>query len=267
MLINAGEIINKSWGYYAKNFKKLVPMMCLLFIPNFVLGLVGIFSLYMDQYAATGVYMLINNLVVLAVFVGSLVFTLWASMALAKNLGLIVHEKPLAALKEAFSDTSHLIWPAIYTAVLVCLAVLGGTLLLIIPGIIFSIWFCFSYLAVIFDEKRGVAALTESKKMVSGRWWKILWRMLAPGIFYGVLFVIIYNLLNYTLGSIFQIEPNIIYTSEDSNYIAYQITGGFFYGILSSLLSPLTALTSILLYFSAKENPVQVNPVIEADKK
>lgn len=256
MLINVGEIINKSWGYYAKNFKKLLPMMCLLFIPNFILGLVGIFSIYMDQYAATGVYMLINNLVVLAVFVGSLVFTLWASMALAKNLGLIVHEKPITALKEAFSDTSHLIWPAIYTAVLVFLAVLGGTILLIIPGLIFSIWFCFAYLAVIFDEKRGVAALKESKKLVSGRWWKILWRMLAPGIFYGVFFLIVLNLFTYALEAMI-----------DKESLQFMIANGFVNGILSALLSPLTALTSILLYFSAKENPVQINPVIEADKK
>lgn len=254
MLINVGEIINKSWDYYAKNFKKLLPMMCLLFIPNFVLGLVGIFSLYMDQYAVTGVYILVNNLVVLAVFVASLVFTLWTSMALAKNLGMIVHEKPLIAIKEAFSNTSHLIWPAIYTTVLVFLAVLGGTLLLIIPGIIFSIWFCFSYLVVIFDEQRGVKALKESKKLVAGRWWKMFWRLLAPGVFYGVFFLILMNLFTYALGALL-------------NGMPLMLANGFVNGILSALLSPLTALTTILLYFSAKENPLQVNPVIEADKK
>jgi hypothetical protein len=254
MLITVGEIIERSWSLYAKNFKKLWRFMALLFIPNFILGLSGLLSLYLDNYAGSGVFVLVNNITVLAILVASLILTLWASMALAKNLGFIATNKPITAIKESFSNTSHLIWPVIYTTVMVFLAVLGGTVLLVIPGIIFSIWFCFAYLIVIFEEKRGVEAMRESKKMVVGRWWSILWRMLAPGVFFGIFYVIIANLLYYPLAALFQ-------------GTALVVINGFFNGVLSALFSPLTALTTVLLYFSAKENPVQVNPVIEAEKK
>ena len=270
MIISIGEIIERSWEHYARNFKKLLPLMICLFIPNFVLGLVGMLSLYLEYLgnsSSTGMYVLIDNIVVLAVFVASMIFTLWASMALAKNLGLIVSNKPAAAIKELFSNTSHLIWPVIYTSVLMMLAVLGGTLLLIIPGIIFSIWFCFTFMVIIFEEKRGVNALKESNKLVAGRWWKIFFRLLIPGFFYGIFYIIIVNLIGYVLRAIFGIDSNMIYNATDTPYAVYTMTSGFFSGILSALFSPLTALTTILLYFSAKENPVTINPVIEAEKK
>ncbi len=244
MLIKAGEIIGNSWQYYAENFKKLIPYMVFLFVPNFVLGLAGIASLYIGQYATTGAFVLTNNIIALAVFVACIIFTLWVTMALAKNLGLLVTKKSFIGYKESFSITSHLIWPVIYTSLLVVLIVMGGTILFVIPGIIFSIWYGFTYYTILFEEKRGVAALSASKSLVSGRWWKILWRLLAPGLFYAVIFFILISAVTSILKMI--MPPSF----------AFLVVNGVLNSILSSLVSPLTALTTVLLYFSAKDNPV-----------
>ena len=253
MLIKVGDIILNSWEMYIKNFKKLWPYMIFLFLPNFILGITGIISLYLDRYATSGIFILSNNLIVLAILAVCVIFTLWAAMALAKNLGNIVNKKTFALYKNTFSLTSHLIWPAIYTFLLLFLIIIGGTLLLIIPGIIFMVWFSFTYLIVIFEEKRGVAALMESKKMVTGRWWAILWRFLGPGIFFAVIYLIISYFLTFIIGLIF-------------SGFTFFVINGIFASILSAVIAPLTALATIILYFKAKEAPVPVNPVIKANK-
>lgn len=241
MLIKAGDIISKSWQIYSNNFNKLIPYMAFLFIPNFILGLIGYISLYLDRYATSGAFVLVNNIIMLAVFVASLIFTLWAAMALAKNLGAIANKQPTLAYKESFSSTSHLIWPIIYTTLLVGLIVAGGTVLFIVPGIIFAIWYSFTYYTVLFEEKRGVAALVASKTLVTGRWWHVLWRLFAPAVFYGFILLILSSSLTYAAGLLF----------TDFTYIA---VNGLVNSLLSVIISPLTALTTLILYFSAKEN-------------
>lgn len=253
MLINAGDIIKKSWLTYLDNWKKLIPYILLIFVPNFVLGLVGTVSLYLDRFATSDAFVLTNNLIVIAVFVACIIFTIWASMALAKNLGSIIGKKTPLAYKESFSSTSHLIWPVIYTSLLVLVIVLGGTILFIIPGIIFSIWFSFTFYTVILEEKRGANALKASKEMVVGRWWGIFWRLLAPGFFYAFIFMVLSYSLSYIL--------SLLLSS-----FAYIITNGIVMSILSAVISPLTALTTILLYFSAKENPAPITPPVEVKK-
>ncbi|MDD2758647.1 MAG: hypothetical protein PHD72_04790 [Patescibacteria group bacterium] len=245
MLIKAGEIIKNSWQIYAENFKKLLAYMLLLFIPNFILGLSGFFSLYLDKYATSDYFVLINNVIIVVIFVASIVFTLWAALAMTKNLGSLAANKGAVNWREALSSTSHLIWPVIYTSLLVMLIVLGGTILFIIPGIIFSIWYTFTYYAIIFEEKKGTAALTVSKSLVVGRWWSILWRVLAPAVFYSVILLII----NYS------ITYGLAYLLKGFSYV---VVNGVLTSVISALISPLTALTIVLLYFSAKENPAPI---------
>ncbi|MCX6781878.1 MAG: hypothetical protein NTW66_02065 [Candidatus Magasanikbacteria bacterium] len=253
MLIKAGEIIKNSWQTYLENWKKLIPYMLLLFVPNFVLGIAGIASLYLDRFATSDAFVLTNNLIVIAIFVASIIFTVWASMSIAKNLGSIIGNKTALTYKESFSSTSHLIWPVIYTSLLLFLIVVGGTILFIIPGIIFSIWFSFTFYTILFEEKRGANALKASKELVVGRWWAIFWRLFAPGFFYALIFIILSYSLTYLL--------SLLLSS-----FTFFIINGLITSILSAVISPLTALTTILLYFSAKENPAQIKPLVEVKK-
>lgn len=215
--------------------------MILLFIPNFILGLSGILSIYFDKYADSGAFVLTNNLIVLIIFIASIIFTLWASMALVKNLGRIIEKKEMTNLRESFSTTSHLIWAVLYTSVLVMLIVLGGTFLFIVPGIIFSVWYSFIFYTIIFEEKKGLNSLKASKNLVTGRWWAILWRLLIPGLFFTAILLVLSFIISNLL---------ILIVSGTS----FLIINGLLNSIVSVIISPLTALATVLLYFSAKES-------------
>jgi hypothetical protein len=66
------------------------------------------------------------------------------------------------------------------TYVLVILGVMVGFLLLIIPGIVFSIWASQVLPIVFIENKSGSAAIKRSIELVKGRSWAVLGRLLFP---------------------------------------------------------------------------------------
>lgn len=103
------------------------------------------------------------------------------------------------------------------TSLVVGLIILVGVVLLVVPAIIFAVWYSFSILLVL-DKGVGIGqALKQSKSMVSGRFWKILGRS------------IIFGLFSFTIAIVFSLVP---YAGN----------------ILVLFLSPLTLLPFYLLY-------------------
>lgn len=72
----------------------------------------------------------------------------------------------------------HIAWPLFLTQLLVSLIVFGGIVLLIIPGIIISIFLSFAMYEVILGNKCCLEALRESVKTVSKNFWGIVLRLL-----------------------------------------------------------------------------------------
>ena len=244
MLITASEIIKKSWETYSQNWKKFIPYVVAIFASSTFLVLVGFVSFKIEEIISKESLLFINNIFTALVSVAVIVFTLWISIALTKNLYNAILNKEIVGLKDSLSQNSKYLWPVIWSSFLMFLAVVGGLFLLIIPALIFAIWFTYTFYVVIFEDVKGITALKNSKKMVSGRWWKTLWLILAPTIFYGVLFYVVQNILYLPL-TIFLTKGSWIYLLYKSLSV----------NIISAFFTPLSALPMIYLYFSAKENP------------
>lgn len=68
----------------------------------------------------------------------------------------------------SYSHAFRIILPLIGTWILQTLAIIGGFILLIIPGIIFAFWFSLSSHAVVIGGESGTAALSRSKRLMKG---------------------------------------------------------------------------------------------------
>jgi hypothetical protein len=77
-------------------------------------------------------------------------------------------------LFRSFGRTRKVTMPLILTSLLQCLAIFGGFLLLIIPGIVFMLWFAFAPLVVVLEGRSTMAALRRSKMLAKGFLLKIL---------------------------------------------------------------------------------------------
>ncbi|MEK7131112.1 MAG: hypothetical protein AAB797_00045, partial [Patescibacteria group bacterium] len=163
MLKTATELIVESWDLYQKNWRKFLPFIIMFFLPTLILSALGTITLYLEMYLPASSWA--SNIIILVVFAASMVFAIWVTVALAKTMLDCLLVKP-TEWKETFTTSSNLIWPVILTSFLVALIVLGGTLLFIIPGIIFTVWYSFTSYVVIFEGVAGLNALRASKSFL-----------------------------------------------------------------------------------------------------
>lgn len=241
MLKTATELIVESWELYAKNWRKFLPFIVMLFLPTFILSALGAITLYLSVYLPSS--SLASNIIILVVFAASLVFAVWVTVALAKTMLSCLLAKP-TEWRETFSSSSNLIWPVILASFFVTLIVLGGTLLLIIPGIIFAVWYSFTSYVVIFEGVHGLDALRASKSLVVGRWWSIVWRLAITTLVFGFLS----SMLSYVLAYLIRLLPLPMFIQSAS--------ASAFSSLASAIIAPLSAGAVLILYQSAKQNPV-----------
>ncbi|HSR88769.1 MAG TPA: hypothetical protein VLK22_00005 [Candidatus Udaeobacter sp.] len=241
MLKSPTEIIVDSWNLYKKNWRGFLPFIIMLFLPTLILSAIGTISLYLSVYLPSAA--LFSNIIIMLVFAASMVFAIWVTTALARTIldSLVGNQ---IKWKETFSTSSALIWPVILVSLLITLSVIGGTLLLIIPGIIFAVWYTFASYAVILDGAKGLNALRASKALVVGRWWAVAGRILFIALVFGVLNAA----LTYPLIFLIKMIPLPTFIQSASAAILSVV--------INSFTAPLSAGATIILYQSAKQNPV-----------
>ena len=179
MLINAGDIISKSIALYRDNFKIFFQYVLILFIPNAVIVIFAtILNFYVEKNAMRGLIGITYLIIVLLVTIVSI----WVSIALIKTITNLYLKIKIGTLKEELMNGKKILITSIIATLVSGLVILGGYLLLIIPGIIFTVWFSFVFYAVVLENKKTVEAMKYSKSLVRERWWAVLWRLLAPGV-------------------------------------------------------------------------------------
>jgi len=251
MLIGIIDIIKNSVEFYIKNWKKFVIYLPILFIPTLILVGLGIFSV--NYGFLTESLQITSTILVVVASIAGVLFNIWVTIALSQTLKNIHHNEPVTDWKKTISDNSYLIWPVLLTSIMTTFLVVIGSILFLIPGVLFFIWYVFTFHAVIFDNKHGVEALRASKELVVGRWWKIFWRIVIPGLAFGILLAILNNILMF---------PVNYYLVTDT--IPYKIAVSILSAITNILITPLVSYSIIILYFSAKENPLgQTLPSVE----
>lgn len=138
-----------------------------------------------------------------AVIIVNLVFlfvSFWVELTALTAL-VKVDAGNLDDVKLTFKEALKKLWPFSLLSILVSLMVGGGLILLIIPGIIFSVWFGFAkYIFV--DKKLGVMeSIRTSRALVKERFWGVLGRLIVFGLF-GILFQLVFALVPLSLGTL-----------------------------------------------------------------
>ena len=117
----------------------------------------------------------------------------------------------------------------ILVSLLVGLAVAGGLILLVIPGLIFLVFFSVSVPVLIVENRRGTAAMSRSWNLVKGHFWHAVGVIIVAGIITGS--------ISGALGSI-----------GGSAWVVRWI----FTAIATILTAPFSALVSVLLYLDLR---------------
>jgi len=185
------QLIKESWEMYYSNLRTILYIML---VPLAFFILQSIIS-YAFVLIASGQ----NNISIVAVTILSITLSLvYGVLTLLTTVAMILSIKDDLSAKEAYSRGISLFFSYLWVIVLNTLIILGGLVLLIIPGLIFIVWFMFSQYALIFEEKKGFQALKRSKELVKGRFIDVIYRVVVFTVF----MIPVYFIISFSVGLI-----------------------------------------------------------------
>jgi hypothetical protein len=129
------------------------------------------------------------------------------------------------------------IGPVLLVVVLTFLAVLGGFILLIIPGIIFHIRFLFGPAVVVVEDARGRQAMRRSWRLAKGSFWKLL----------GTVFLA--SILASIAGGIISIPASVGAEFAGTNAWILRFVGSAVGGVITG---PFVTTVTVLLYYDMR---------------
>jgi len=187
------DIIKDGWAVYSQQITAIVLITLLVYLP---INIVGYFY---AEYIARNPDLSVANIV--GLFLGVIVLAVIAFIAQMAIVLLVEHaiknDKSelnwITALQQAFFRLGSLMG----SSFLGVLIILGLTLFLVIPGIIWSIYYTFILQVVVLRELGGKRALDYSKSLVKGRWWKVFWKLLVVAVIYVVIALILGDIENF----------------------------------------------------------------------
>ena len=163
-----GEILSEAWKIFKENFKTILIIVLLVYVPiNIVLLFVPEGEIFGSAENYARIVQILEGLIGII-----------AVMAITYLVKFRIDGRQIdfqEALRKALSKWTTVIG----TNIMLAIFLLGLTLLLVVPGIIYGVYWTFVLYAVVLCDKSGKSALDYSKSVVQGRWWTVLWYSLA----------------------------------------------------------------------------------------
>ncbi len=201
-----GDLMRDAIKTYKNNWKKFVTLMLLGFlssVPYLVLTMiVGVEG--KD----------ISALWFLLIFVLFLV-TFYFSVRIQAAILFIIKDEKLT-WKLAFIAGRKYFWRIVGLTLLTFLFIFLWSLLFIIPGLIFAIFYCLASYILINEDLGGRKAIKRSRQLIKGFWWAVFARLL---LLFLILFIVmmilsiptaLLNMVAVWLGSAYAILVNLV---------------------------------------------------------
>ncbi len=284
-LISVGQIIDHAWDHYRKHFVELISVsawfLILAILYTIAFALYPTAADFYFNYDFTGTENFAITLAMITSFIIGPIIGIWIFAALVKlvskqaqgtrtNLKTIMHSSwkhfwPLVLVNVLF--TLLIIAPILLLApgfILMILSIdtisaIGGSLgsILIILGIIVAIliviWLAVKYFfigyAVVLDGQHGKAAFGASSKIVKGRFWPILGRLLIPKVLFFLLAVIIEVVFIFVVTSLIIAFAGLNLELAER---LISITNSLALILVAILINPIIIIADYLIYDSAK---------------
>jgi hypothetical protein len=234
------ELLMQSWAFYKKRFKSLITIaivpFVVLFVGGVILGLSGDFAT-----SSNGTVTALNQTGVIIAIAFVIIAAYISILGFAALLHNIISPDGSEQIGAAFSAAQDDVLPLFWTGLLTFLAVLGGAILLIVPGIIFAFWFSQSSFVVVTEKLQGPGAMKQSKVYVKGN----VGQIFKKGFYLGILSIVAIIIVAIVFGILDKVTGQNIFSV-------------FATTVLRVLLYPLTAVYTFLLFKELKASKGQI---------
>jgi hypothetical protein len=189
-----GEILSTAFQLYQRHWRTLLAIAAVVVVPFTLLqyllgdqvrtrGEVTSNGVVETATWAVGIAGLVAALAAVVMF---LVLTGAITRAVAAE---VAGEDP--GVEQSYRFGFHRLGSVLLVSVLVGLAIIGGLLLLIIPGIYIGVRLAVSIEALVVEGRRGTQAMGRSWELVGGHWWHAFGTLVVAGLLTGVVNAVI----------------------------------------------------------------------------
>jgi hypothetical protein len=243
--MGAGEILDVAIRVYKANWKSLMGLVAIIVVPftllqnlvlhftthQFVIGGKNYFASETELtrfQVLTWTFVALNLLVVVPFLRG----------AVARLVGGVYLGHQTTAV-ESLRFAARKLLPLAGSLLLSSLIVGVGTLLLIIPGVIFYIRYAFVTQAIVVEDQTGTGSLTRSWELAKGNFWRIFGSLLLAIILAGIVSAVV-------------LLPLVgIFLSGGGGSSAWILRTAFS-SLASIVTTPFTIIVGVLLYFDCR---------------
>jgi len=191
-------LLKDSLNLYINNFWKFISVAAIYYVPVF---LINTYILINFNFRQIRILEDIEQFGVMALFGFSAILGLFIFyIAFIQSIQIIENNAEFSVLsvyQHAFSLFGSYCW----IAGIVIIKVFLWSLLLIIPGIIFSFFYTFAPLILILEKKTGTAALIQSKKVVKANFGKFLGNLFAALVIVLIIVLMCKFIINIWFGT------------------------------------------------------------------
>jgi hypothetical protein len=173
-LRSVGSLFSDAWKLYKERWSVLVEIVLL---PTLIV-ILGVVLIAFDLGSLFGA---IGGLILFAGWVTFMYSILPVIYAVHHGTGV----------DASYKATIGWFWAYIWVVILQILALLGGFVMLIIPGLWLGTALAFTTYIFVIEGRHGIDALRQSKDYVKGYWWAVLGRILLLALIYIVAMAII----------------------------------------------------------------------------
>lgn len=166
--------------------KKIIPVYLKLTLIFFAYLAGGVLLMLVGMILPhSTVFMFIFTLLVFAMIIYLVIVNVQYKVALIKALEPV--DKGMADVYKIWKDSKGNFWKkTVLTFVFMAAVLLGG--LLIVPGVLFLVWFSFCFFAAFLRDKKIFESMKYSKQVAKGHFWMIVARAFVAMIIVAILF-------------------------------------------------------------------------------
>ncbi len=254
-LPGVGDLLKRTFSVYKARLGTFVGIMIIPLIAGLLVFGISLFASILFIFISGLAVSLLSIILRLAV----MFLNFWVQISL---IFAIRDRKEKIGIIESFRRSWHKIISFAWVSFLASFIITGGSMLFIIPGIIFGIWFTFSTYVLISEDLKGMNALFRSKQLVAGYWWKVLWRFFVLGVIVFAIFIPVILVYVPLVAGGLAISTGPAVLARFAILLIIPLLVSLF---ITLVITPFMAVFNFLLYEDLKRQKAQV--VFEPPKK
>lgn len=190
-LLSIGDLIKQTWQAFTKNWNQTFPIAAWFMVAPTLAFLVAVLARNAPD---------ISDILITLIEIGGFLILLWGIIRLTRQI--LASESGVTLPADEKKTSWSMLLPFYWVSLLQVLAIFGGFILFVLPGVWLSILFFASPYYFIQDGLRGTHALAASADLVKGRWWATFWRIAVPGFLFMLLILTVMYVVLNTVGAI-----------------------------------------------------------------